>query len=70
VQRISTAAADDDGYRVQLIDLAVVRGGVYREALGRLYGVEAEKLGRWEAAARLLLEYRQLAETQQRDAEA
>jgi hypothetical protein len=67
VQRISTAACEDDGYRVQLIDLAAVRGGVYREALGRLYAVEAETLGRFEALARLWLDYRQLVETQKRD---
>jgi hypothetical protein len=70
VERISAAACEDDGYRVQLIDLAALRGGVYRQALDRLYAIEVQTLGHWEALARLLLDYRQLAETKQRDAEA
>jgi hypothetical protein len=70
VERISAAACEDDGYRVQLVDLAAVRGGVYRQALDRLYAIEVQTLGRWEAFARLLLDYRQLDETKQRDAEA
>jgi hypothetical protein len=45
-------------------------GGIYRAALGRVFAIEVQKLGRWEAVARLLLDYRQLVETQQRDAEA
>jgi len=70
VARMSAAATQDDGYRVQLIDLAAVRGGIYRQALDRLYGIEKETLGRWEALARLLLDSRQLVETQKRDAQA
>src|SRR5690349_9555467 len=36
VQRISTTASEDDGYRVQLIDHAARQGGVYRESLDRV----------------------------------
>jgi hypothetical protein len=67
VQRISTTAAEDDGYRVQLIDHAARQGGVYREALDRAYELEKQTLGRFEALARLVLDQRQLAETQKRD---
>jgi hypothetical protein len=70
VQRISTTASSDDGYRVQLIDHAAGQGGVYREALDRVYEIEKQKLGRFEALARLVLDQRQLSETQRRDAEA
>jgi len=67
VRRISSAATEDDGYRVQLIDMAAQRGGVYRESLDRVYAIETETLGRWEALARWILDHRQLAETQARD---
>jgi hypothetical protein len=69
VQRISSTAAEDDGYRVQLIDHAARQGGVYKESLDRVYEVEKQKLGRFEALARLVLDQRQLAETQRRDAQ-
>jgi hypothetical protein len=69
VQRISTTASEDDGYRVQLIDHAARQGGVYREALDRVYEIEKQTLGRFEALARLVLDHRQLSETQKRDAE-
>jgi hypothetical protein len=67
VERVASAASDDDGYRVQLIDLAASHGGIYREALDRVYELQREALGRCEAMARLLLDYRQLVETQKRD---
>jgi hypothetical protein len=35
VRRMSEAAASDDGYRVQLIDLAALHGGLYLEAVRR-----------------------------------
>jgi hypothetical protein len=69
VQRISTTASEDDGYRVQLISHAARQGGVYREALDRVYEIEKQTLGPFEALARLLLDYRQLHETQKRDAQ-
>jgi len=67
VQRISATASEDDGYRVQLIDHAARQGGVYREALDRVYEIEKQTLGRFEALARLVLDQRQLSETQKRD---
>jgi hypothetical protein len=69
VQRISSTASEDDGYRVQLIDHAARQGGVYKESLDRVYEIEKESLGRFEALARLVLDHRQLSETQKRDAE-
>jgi hypothetical protein len=32
---------------VQLIDLAASHGGIYRESLGRVFAIEAERLGRF-----------------------
>jgi hypothetical protein len=69
VERMSTAAAQDDGYRVQLLDLAALHGGLYLRAVFALYAVEVRTLGRWEAEARHQLDLRQLTETRQRDAE-
>jgi hypothetical protein len=69
VERMSTAAVADDGYRVQLIDLAALHGGLYLKAVDALYAVEVRTLGRWEAEARHQLDLRQLTETRQRDAE-
>jgi hypothetical protein len=69
VERMSTAAAQDDGYRVQLIDLAALHGGLYLKAVDALYAVEVRMLGRWEAEARHQLDRRQLSETRARDAE-
>jgi hypothetical protein len=69
VERMSTAAAADDGYRVQLIDLAALHGGLYRRAVNALYKIEVRTLGRYEAEARHLLDRRQLSETRARDAE-
>jgi hypothetical protein len=67
VQRLSTTAVDDDGYRVQLIDLAATSGGLYQQALDRVYEIETETLGQAEATARLLLDSRQLVATRERD---
>jgi hypothetical protein len=69
VERMSAAAAADDGYRVQLIDLAALHGGLYLKAVDALYAVEVRTLGRWEAEARHQLDLRQLTETRARDAE-
>lgn len=69
VRRVSSTAASDDGYRVQLLDLAARRGGIYRESLNRIHEIEASRLGRFEALGRLWLDYRQFVETQRRDAE-
>jgi hypothetical protein len=70
VERMSTAAAADDAYRVQLLDLAALHGGLYLRAVDALYAVEVQSLGRWEAEARHQLDLRQLTETRRRDAEA
>jgi hypothetical protein len=66
VERMSTAAVQDDAYRVQLLDLAAL----HLEAVNALYAIEVRTLGRFEALARLLLDQRQLIETRRRDAEA
>jgi hypothetical protein len=70
VRRVSEAAAADDAYRVQLLDLAAMHGGLYRKAVDALYDLEARSLGRWEAFARHVLDQRQIIETRRRDAEA
>jgi hypothetical protein len=70
VERMSTAAVQDDAYRVQLLDLAALHGDLYLEAVNALYAIEVRTLGRFEALARLLLDQRQLIETRRRDAEA
>jgi hypothetical protein len=64
---LSSTAAQDDGYRVQLIDLAARRGGVYKQSLDRVYELEKQTLGHSEALARLALDHRQLSETHKRD---
>jgi hypothetical protein len=69
VERMSTAAAEDIGYRVQLVDLAALLGGLYLEAVRALYAIEVRTVGRWEALTRLVLDQRQLMETRRRDAE-
>lgn len=66
---MSTVAAQDDGYRVQLIDLAALHGGLYLRAVNTLFEIEVRTLGHWEAEARRLLDRRQLSETRARDAE-
>jgi hypothetical protein len=43
---MSNAAAVDDGYRVQLLDLAALHGGLYRQAVDALYALEVRTLGR------------------------
>ena len=68
VERMSTAAAEDDGYRVQLLDLAALHGGLCEKAVSALYAIEVRSLGRYEAEARHLLDQRQVTETRQRDA--
>jgi hypothetical protein len=70
VERMSAAAAEDDGYRVQLVDLAALHGGLYERAVNAVYSVEKKTLGRWEAEARHQLDRAQIAETQAADAEA
>jgi hypothetical protein len=67
VGRMVNAAAADDGYRVQLLDLAALHGGLYERAVDALYLHEARSLGRWEALARHRLDRRQLIETRARD---
>jgi hypothetical protein len=62
VERMATEASKDDGYRVQLLDLAALHGSVYLRAANALYAVEARTLGRFEALARLVLDQRQLAQ--------
>jgi hypothetical protein len=69
VERMSTAAAGSDGYRVQLIDLAALHGGLFEQAVDALYAVEVRSLGRWEAEARHHLDLKQITETRRRDAE-
>jgi hypothetical protein len=68
LERMSTAAAQDDKYRVQLLDLAAVHGGLFEKAVSALYALEVRTLGRWEAEARHQLDLRQIAETRRRDA--
>jgi hypothetical protein len=70
VERVAKAAAKDDGFRVQLLDLAALHGGLYEKAVNRLYAIEIRTLGRWHAEARNLLDRRQIAETRKRDAES
>jgi hypothetical protein len=69
VERMVNAASSDDAYRVQLLDLAALHGGLFERAVDALYLHEARSLGRWEALARHRLDRRQLSETRQRDAE-
>jgi hypothetical protein len=68
VERMSNAAAADDGYRVQLIDLAALHGELYLRAVKTLFRIEV-RLGHWEAEARRLLDLQQLDETRKRDAQ-
>ena len=68
LERMSTAAAQDDKYRVQLLDLAALHGGLFEKAVNALYALEVRTLGRWEAEARHQLDLRQIAETRRRDA--
>jgi hypothetical protein len=68
VERMSTAAASDDGYRVQLLDLAALHGGLHERAVNALYRIEVRSLDHWEAEARRLLDWQQIRETRQRDA--
>jgi len=70
VERMSKAAAEDDGYRVQLLDLAALHGGPYEQAVHALYAIEVRTLGRYEAEARHQLDRRQITETRKRDAQA
>jgi hypothetical protein len=67
VERMVSAASADDSYRVQLVDLAALHGGLYERAVDALYLHEARSLGRWEALARHRLDRRQLMETRARD---
>jgi hypothetical protein len=69
LERMSNAAAADDGYRVQLLDLAALHGGLYRKAVDALYALEVRSLGRYEAEARHHLDLEQITETRRRDAE-
>jgi len=69
VERMSTAAASDDAYRVQLLDLAALHGGLYREAVDALFAIEVRSIGGWEAEARHHLDLRQITETRKRDKE-
>jgi len=51
VQRLAWNAASDDDYRDVLIALAAEHGGMYREAVDAIYGIELRTLGRWKAFA-------------------
>jgi hypothetical protein len=53
LQRMSTTASTDEGYRAQLVSLADSHGGIYREALEALYAHERETLGEEQARARV-----------------
>jgi hypothetical protein len=67
VERMVNAAAASDSYRVQLLDLAALHGGLFERAVDALYLHEARSLGRWEALARHRLDRRQLIETRAQD---
>jgi hypothetical protein len=69
VERMLNGAVASDMYRVQLLDLAALHGGLFQRAVDALYLHEARSLGRWEALARHRLDRRQLTETRARDAE-
>jgi hypothetical protein len=68
IERMSTAAVADDNYRVQLIDLAALHGGLFLRAVDAIYPIEAQALGRFEALARRVLDRQQLDETRAKDA--
>jgi hypothetical protein len=65
VRRMASSAAADNGYRVQLVDLAALHAGLYLEAVHALYAIEARTLGRFEALARAILDQRQLLQARQ-----
>jgi hypothetical protein len=67
VWRMSSSAASDDGYRVQLLDLAALHGGLFLEAVNALYAIEARSLGRSEAFVRCVLDQRQILQTRARE---
>ena len=67
IQRMSTAASTDDGYRAQLVSLADSHGAIYRRALDVLYVSEQETLGEKEALARTEHDDRLLAELRERE---
>lgn len=69
VRRMALAAAGDDGYRRQLVELAALHGALFREAVDAVYEIEVRTLGRFEAEARHHLDLRHLAETRRRDAQ-
>jgi hypothetical protein len=60
VQRLAWNAASDDDYRDVLIALAAEHGGMYREAVDAIYGVELRTLGRWQAFACRIVDLHQL----------
>jgi hypothetical protein len=66
LERMVNAAAADDMYRVQLLDLAALHGGLYERAVDALYLHEA-LVGTLGGAARHRLDRRQLDETRARD---
>jgi hypothetical protein len=69
VQRLARSAAEDEGYRAVLLDLAREQGGIYAEAARAIYSVELRTLGRWEALARLVVDQRALMHTRAREGE-
>jgi hypothetical protein len=70
VERMTIEASEDNAYRVQLLDLAGLHGGVYLQAANALYAIEARTLGRFEALARCVLDRRQLSATRGSDRSA
>jgi hypothetical protein len=67
IQRVSTAASTDDGYRAQLVSLADSHGAIYRRALDALYANERETLGDDEVLARVARDRELLADLRERE---
>jgi hypothetical protein len=61
MQRMALAASEDAGYRQQLIDLAATRPGLVDDAMAKLYDIEQQKFGQFEADRRFKLDQQQLA---------
>jgi len=69
IERISTTALTDEGYRAQLVSLADSHGGVFREALDVLYQHEHDTLSELEAQARAERDRQLHTETREHDLE-
>jgi hypothetical protein len=68
MQRMAEAASEDADYRQQLIDLYAQRPGLVQDAMDRLYAVDQQKFGKYEAEQRLKLDQENLALQQQAEA--